>query len=120
MASPVFDLCDRYVTELAALDPVWATMRGVGGTLGAGTDLGPDGHAARADLVRRTLAELAALPRESAADEAAAAFLSGRLQAELDWHDAGEPLRLLRAPFGPVASVRDSVELLAKGGADPA
>ncbi len=119
VASPVFDLCDRYVTELAALNPVWATMRGVAGPPGAGTDLGPEGYAARADLIRRTLAELAPLPRESAADEAAAAFLRGRLQAELDWHDTGEPLRLLHAPFGPVAAVRDSVDMLARGGGDP-
>lgn len=120
MASAVFDLCDRYVTELAALDPVWATMRGVSGPVGAGTDYGPDGHEARADLTRRTLAELAPLPRASAADEAAAAFLRGRLRAELDWHDAGEPLRLLRAPFGPLATIRDSIELLARDGDDPA
>ncbi len=119
MASPVFELCDRYVTELAALDPVWATMRGVAGPAGAGTDYGPDGHDARADLMRRTLAELGPLPRESAADEAAAAFLRGRLQAELDWHDTGEPLRLLRSPFGPLATVRDSVELVARGADGP-
>ncbi|MFL6129044.1 MAG: DUF885 domain-containing protein [Mycobacteriales bacterium] len=119
MASAVFDLCDRYVTGLAVLDPVWATMRGVAGPPGAGTDYGPDGHAARADLMRRTLAELAPLPRESAADGAAAAFLAGRLRAELDWHAAGEPLRLLSAPFGLLATVRDSVELLGRGGDDP-
>lgn len=119
MASPVFDLCDRYVTELAALDPVWATLRGVAGPVGAGTDYSPDGDAARAELMRRTLGSLAPLPRESAADEAAATFLAGRLRAELDWHDAGGSLRYLRVPFGLVATVRDSVDLLARGSADP-
>ncbi|HEY6745339.1 MAG TPA: hypothetical protein VI357_06425, partial [Mycobacteriales bacterium] len=59
MASPVFDLCDRYVTALAALDPIWATMRGVSGAGGAATDYGPAGIEARADLTRSTLAALA-------------------------------------------------------------
>jgi uncharacterized protein (DUF885 family) len=71
--------------------------------------------------MRSTLTELsrlAPLPRGSAADEAAATFLAGRLRAELDWHDAGEPLRVLRAPFGLVATVRDSVELLGRGSSD--
>lgn len=115
MASPVYDLCERYVGALAALDPVWGTMRGVAGTTGAATDFDPDGHAARADLIRATLAELGrTAPDGTAADEAATRFLRGRLTAELAFHDSGEPLRSVRAPFGPLATIRDSVELLAR------
>jgi len=116
VATAVYELCERYVTRLAALDPVWATMRGVAGTAGAGTDYGPDGLQARADLARGTLAELDGLGPESAADRAAATFLRGRLRAELDGHDTGESLRNLRAPFGLLATVRDSVELLSRTG----
>jgi uncharacterized protein (DUF885 family) len=112
----VYDVCERYVTTLAALDPVWGTMRGVTGTTGAGTDYGPDGTQAKADLARATLAELDAAAPSSPADEAAARFLCGRLRAELASIDIGEPLRALRAPFGLVASVRDSVDLMPKGG----
>ncbi|HEY6748969.1 MAG TPA: DUF885 domain-containing protein, partial [Mycobacteriales bacterium] len=50
------------------------------------------------------------------ADEAAARFLRGRLEAELAAHEAGEPLRAVRAPFGLVAMVRDSVDLLPRSG----
>ncbi len=78
MASPVYDLSERYVAEAAGLDPVWGTMSGIAGTSGAGTDYGPDGHAARADLKRRTLAELDAAPVRGPADETAARFLRGR------------------------------------------
>jgi uncharacterized protein (DUF885 family) len=112
MATPVYDLCERYVTGSAALDPVWGTMRGVAGTAGAATDYSPDGYGARADLMRATLTELATLRPQSPADEAAAAFLHGRLTAELEFSDSGETLRLLRAPFGLLSTVRDSVELL--------
>ena len=58
MASAVFEVCERYVTGQAALDPVWGTMRGVAGVAGASTDYGPEGIRARADLARAILAEL--------------------------------------------------------------
>ena len=88
------------MTGLAALDPVWATVRGVAGTTGAATDYGPDGIQARADLARSVLIELDRVVPTSPADRAAATFLRGRLRAELASVDAGEPLRALRAPFG--------------------
>jgi hypothetical protein len=54
--TPVFELCDDYITRWAALDPVAAGSRGITGAFGAATDYGPDGHAARADLMTSTLA----------------------------------------------------------------
>ena len=48
MASAVFELCERYVTGQAALDPVWGTMRGVAGAAGVSTDYGPEGIRATA------------------------------------------------------------------------
>ncbi|HEV7655677.1 MAG TPA: DUF885 domain-containing protein [Mycobacteriales bacterium] len=143
MASPVFDICERYVVGLAALDPVWGTMRGVAGAAGAATDYGPAGTEAKTDLARSTLADLdraeaafstgpagatgaggatgAAAPGDaagSAADGAAAVFLRGRLRAELAAAEAGEPYRALRAPFGLLSTVRDSVDLLPKASDD--
>ncbi len=167
MASAVFEVCERYVTGLTALDPVWATMHGVAGAPGVSTDYGPEGIRARADLARATLAELdavsptrapdrapggAASARSGAAagsgaagsgapgsgapgsgaagsgdgvggsqagrDEAAAEFLRGRLRAELASVEIGEPLRALRAPFGLLGTVRDSIDLMPKAGAE--
>ena len=114
--SPVFRLCDEYLTQWAALDPVSAGMRGLSGPFGAVTDYGPDGNAARAELVTRTLAALSAAPVSGDADRLAAVFLRERLEAQASWHAAGEPLRELRTPIGRVASVRDSVDLLPRGG----
>jgi uncharacterized protein (DUF885 family) len=113
--SPVFLLCDEYLTQWAALDPVAAGMRGLSGSFGAVTDYGPDGHAARAELISRTLTALSALPVTGDTDRLAALVLRERLEAQSAWHAAGEPLRELRAPIGRVSSVRDSVDLLPRG-----
>jgi len=116
--SPVFRLCDEYLTQWAGLDPVAAGMRGLSAAFGAATDYGPDGHAARAELIAGTLAALPSLPAAGDADRLAALFLRERLEAQAAWHAAGEPLRDLRAPIGRVSSVRDSVDLLPRDSDD--
>jgi len=116
--TPVFRLCDDYVTRWAALDPVAAGMQGLAGVFGAATDYGPDGFAARAELVTATLDALEPMSLTSDADRLAAGFLRERLEAQLAWHRSGEPLRLLRAPIGLVSVVRDSVDLLPRDGDD--
>ena len=110
--SEVFRLCDDYVTRWAALDPVAAGTRGLSEPFGAGTDYGPDGSAARQELITSTLAALGPVAVTSDADRLAAAFLRERLEAELAWHEIREPLRLLRTPIGPVSAISDSVDLL--------
>jgi uncharacterized protein (DUF885 family) len=116
--TPVFALCDDYVTRSAALDPVTAGMQGLTGVFGAATDYSPDGFAARADLITATLAALGPMSMTSAADRLAAGFLRERLEAQLAWHQLNEPLRLVRAPIGLISAVRDSVDLLPRDGDD--
>lgn len=98
--------------EWAALDPVAAGVLGLSASFGAATDYSPEGHAARADLITRTLSQLTSLPVTGDADRLAALFLRERLQAQAAWHATGESLRDLRTPFGRVSSLRDSVDLL--------
>src|SRR5689334_22482612 len=112
----VFRLCDDYVTRWAALDPVAAGMRGLSEALGAATDYGPDGYAAREELIGSTLAALGPMAVTSDADRLAAAFLRERLEAQLAWHRTGEPLRSLRTPIGRISAIRDSVDLLPSDG----
>jgi uncharacterized protein (DUF885 family) len=114
----VFWLCDDYVTRQAALDPVAAGMRGLTGAFGAATDYGPDGDAARTELITSTLAALGRTAVTSQADRLAARYLRERLEAQLAWHQAGEPLRLLRSPFGLISLVKDSVDLLPRADED--
>jgi uncharacterized protein (DUF885 family) len=94
------------------LDPVWGSLRGVAGSPSAGTDYSPAGQAARAELRRSTLRQLSALQPSTRDDEAAAAHLRERLQAELDLYEIGEPERQVAAPFGQISMIRDSVDLL--------
>ncbi len=114
--TPVYRLCDDYVTRSAALDPVAAGMDGLAEAFGAATDYSPEGFAARAELIAATLAALAQTAATSRADRLAAGFLGERLEAELAWHQTGEPLRLLRAPIGLIGAIRDSVDLLPRDG----
>jgi uncharacterized protein (DUF885 family) len=116
--TPVFALCDEYVTQWAALDPVAAGMEGLTARFGAATDYGPDGVAARAELIAATLAALQPMAISSGADRLAAGFLRERLEAQLAWHQLNEPLRLLRAPIGLISAVRDSVDLLPRDSDD--
>jgi uncharacterized protein (DUF885 family) len=112
----VFRLCDDYITRRAALDPVAAGMIGLSEAFGAATDYGPDGYPAREELIASTLAALGTAAVTSGADRLAAAFLRERLEAQLAWHRAGEPLRQLRAPIGQLSAIRDSVDLLPRDG----
>lgn len=114
MGTPIFQLCDEYVVRSARLDPIAATMRGVSGVgeLPPGTDYGPDGLAARADLVRDILHRVGDLTPTNPDDELAVAHIRERLGAELAWYEAGEQFRQLRTPFGLVMSIRNSVDLL--------
>jgi uncharacterized protein (DUF885 family) len=116
--TPVFGLCDDYVTRWAGLDPVAAGMQGLTGVFGAATDYGPDGFAARAELITVTLAALEPMSLTSDTDRLAAGFLRERLEAQLAWHQLGEPFRLVRAPIGLISAVRDSVDLLPRDGDD--
>ncbi len=116
--TPVFGLCDDYVTRWAALDPLAADVEGVTGVFGVATDYSPDGFAARADLITATLAALETMDTTSDADRLAAGFLRERLEAQLAWHQLDEPLRLVRAPLGLISLVRGSVDLLPRDGDD--
>jgi len=115
MPTPIFALSDRYVQRSCELDPVVATFLGVPDDFGPETDYRPDGYAARAELIRDTLRELSGLTPTGDADRLAGDHLRERLAAELAWHDTGEPLRLLRAPFGLLQMLRNSVDLMPTG-----
>lgn len=84
------DLADRYVAEWAALSPTGATYVGIAGHDDKFDDLSPDGYAARAELARRTLAELGTIEPETEAERTAREAMQERLGLELDLYDAGE------------------------------
>ncbi len=111
MAS-VFEISDRYVDELAALDPVGATRSGVPGHDAEMTDYSPDGIDARVTLASDTLRALAAAPRDTDADRRAADVMAERLQVSIDQYAAGERWRDLRIIGSPVQSIRECFDLM--------
>ena len=114
----LFDLSDRYVEGWAELDPVGATAAGYRGREGELTDWSPEGIAARAELDRRTLAELERLAPDPSQldddDRRGAGFLRERLEARLLLADSGELFRELRSGWAPVHRARQWIDVLGK------
>ena len=107
------EVADRYVAALCELDPLVAT------SLGLPTDRLPDpspeGLEARAELARRTLAELARVPADGPGERRCARLLRERLGADLALHEAGEGLRELSNLFSPVHAIRQVFMLMPAG-----
>ncbi|RZS45185.1 uncharacterized protein (DUF885 family) [Herbihabitans rhizosphaerae] len=118
-------LADRYVDDLAALDPCMAATMGIAGQEARLTDYGPDGDAARTELRRRTLAELdeiaAARPpgEVTAADRIAEAMLRERLETEIALAESRARATLLDTTEGPINLLRQAIELLDQGAETP-
>jgi uncharacterized protein (DUF885 family) len=110
--SAVFALADRYVSEAAALDPIWATYAGITQYDGELTDFSPEGLDARAAHVRETSVTLAGLPRETHRDEVAATLMTERLDVLLTAADADEGLRDLNSIASPLQEVREAFDLM--------
>jgi uncharacterized protein (DUF885 family) len=110
MTSRVYEIADRYIEEMAALNPLAATRMGVPGHEDRLPDLTPDGHVAAAELVRRTLADLAAAPVEGDRDRVAHALMVDRLEVGVERFETREherDVRTLGSTLGAVRSVFD-------------
>ena len=88
-AVTVAAIADRYVTELCDLEPITATYLGIAGHDHEIGDLSPAGLAASEALVRRTLADLAAVVPANDRERVARAVMQERLGLELERHEAG-------------------------------
>ncbi len=112
MASPVFELSDRHIDEVAVLDPGAATYLGIAGHDHEMTDFSPSGHAAREQHARRVLAELASLPADTDDDRLAAGVLRESLESEIMSYDGGEHLRSIRPIAGDMDAARSVFDLM--------
>ncbi|MGI5484575.1 DUF885 domain-containing protein [Streptomyces lavendofoliae] len=109
-------LADRYVDELAALDPCLAATMGIAGQEERLTDYGPRAVWARAELARRTLKALDDTPVTGDAQRVAASVLRERLATEVALADADAYGTLLDTLDGPVQRVRYALGSLDQGG----
>jgi uncharacterized protein (DUF885 family) len=105
-------ICDRYVDDYAALDPVAATELGIVGHESELTDYSPAGHAARAELARRALAEMAAAEPVDDGERVAKAVFTERVSLDVELYEAGLTPAMLNVAVGPVQAVRMVFDLM--------
>ena len=108
----VHGICDRYVDEYAAADPVAATAYGITGHDHRLTDYSADGFAGRAALGSRAHAAVTATEPQDAAERAAKAVFTERVGLELEIHEAGLDVASLNVISSPVQELRMAFDLM--------
>jgi uncharacterized protein (DUF885 family) len=112
--SRVFEIADRYVDEIAALEPILATGMGVPGHEREMPDLSPAGPGRVADLNIRTTEDLAKAPIDGEPDRIAREVMLERLGVQLALYRAKEFMRALRIIASPLQGVRQVFDLMPK------
>ncbi|WIX78509.1 DUF885 domain-containing protein [Amycolatopsis carbonis] len=108
----VHGISDRYVDDYAAVDPVAATMLGVAGYDDQLTDYSPAGHAARAALAAKALADVSAAEPADAGERVAKAVFTERVGLDVEIHDTGLDVAALNVIASPVQDLRMVFDLM--------
>ncbi|MEV0049648.1 DUF885 domain-containing protein [Saccharopolyspora shandongensis] len=110
--SGVHEISDQFVSELVALDPVAGTYLGVPGRDEELTDYSPDGHRARAELARRSLAAVQAAEPADDSERVAQAVFAERVGLDLELHEVGADMSSLNVIASPVQDLRQVFDLM--------
>jgi uncharacterized protein (DUF885 family) len=110
--SPIHEISDRYVEDMARLDPIGATYIGVSGYDDELTDYSPDAAAARAELNRAAVRAVEARTPVDESEQVARAVLVERLNAELAVYDAGLLVGELNVISSPPQNTRMVFDLM--------
>jgi uncharacterized protein (DUF885 family) len=108
----VHGICDRYVDDYAAADPVAATSHGITGHDHRLTDYSPAGYAERAGLAARAHAAVSAAEPRDAAERSAKAVFTERIGLQLEIHEAGLDVAQLNVISSPVQELRMAFDLM--------
>src|SRR5262245_45776831 len=108
----VSEISDRYVTEVAELDPVRGERWGVASDGTRLTDYSPAGQEALAELLSRTRKDVLDATPASETERLGQGFLADWVGGELDVLELGERERLLSIIVGPPASTRSVFDLM--------
>jgi uncharacterized protein (DUF885 family) len=108
----VTELSSRYVDEVSALDPVRGERWGVVSDPTRLTDYSPEGYAALAELLRRTLREMEAAEPHDEPERLGRGFLLDWVAGELGVIEAGERERMLSNIVGAPANTRSVFDLM--------
>ena len=115
----IFVLADRYVDELAALQPMLATQMGVPGFDGQWGAQDPAGWQDIGTLLKRTLSAIEALPpSDQHRERLGRRVLKDHLSGRLDRIEHDLPLQDLNNIASPVQGFRETFDLMPKVGAD--
>lgn len=114
----VHQISDRFVDDLAALDPIVATHLGLPGGDEELTDYSPDGHRARAALARRAVAEMSATEAADEGERVAKAVFLERIGLDVELHEAGADMSALNVIASPVQDLRQIFDLMPTDTAD--
>ncbi|MFD0919776.1 DUF885 domain-containing protein [Saccharopolyspora rosea] len=108
----VHEISDRFVDELVALDPIAGTYLGIPGGDDQLTDYSPEGHQARADLARRSLAAVRAAEPADESERVAQAVFTERIGLDVELHEAGADMAALNVIASPVQELRQVFDLM--------
>jgi uncharacterized protein (DUF885 family) len=114
------EIADRYVDEWAALEPIGATYVGVAGYDAELTDFSIDGFAARAELDRRTLAQVDRVTPVDERERVAQEAMQERLRLAVALYDAGETISELNVISSPLHWLRSIFDLMPLEGEEAA
>jgi uncharacterized protein (DUF885 family) len=109
----VDEICDRFVEDYAAADPVTATMFGIAGHDDRLTDYSPAGHELRARIARNALHAMVAAQPVDDGERVAKAVFTERVGLDVQIHDAGLPLAALNVIESPVQHIRMVFDVMA-------
>jgi len=115
-ARTIDDLCNAYVDDFCALDPLTATSIGVAGHEHEMTDFSPAGFDARAALARAAVAAVeASTPVDDREAAARDAFLE-RTRLEIELEEAGINRSRMSVLWSPLHEIRGAFDLMATEG----
>jgi uncharacterized protein (DUF885 family) len=106
------ELADRYVDEWAELNPIGATAVGISGHDDRTDDLSPEGFAAQAELIRRTLNDLDVVEPEHESEQVAKDAMLERLGLELSRLDTGFAATEVNVISSGLHSLRMALDLM--------
>jgi uncharacterized protein (DUF885 family) len=118
LMSTINEIADRYVSEFSAINPIVATTVGVRGYDDAMPDLGPEGFQATEDLIRSTLAAVAATSPATKREQIAKEAMIERLTISSELYQAGDATSELNVISSWLQAVRQVFDLMPTDGED--
>jgi len=106
----VRELSERYVNQLAVLDPTGAILNGLPGRHDGVTDYSPEGEEGRALLQRSVLAESGTASVKDEDERIGLLVMRERILSDLALYEAGEWMRPLRNLASPLQLIRLSFD----------